>query len=577
MIRPTKPDPPMELPAQTIEAHSAWNPGIAPTLPRALRPLETIFRPENTRVTESEVADLHDLTGLPEEELAWFRPARLVLHEVIVRVTADIAVAEGEVEEQFGRNFRAIAQAILDRAIAPRMPVIESACELATREIEAAAGRILDDTLFAPPADTVRRSGFWASLLGRGAPAAFPAQPRDSESAIVASFRERASQASDPLERTVYRSLHRVLSAMEVRRGRIVRDRELLLRIASRHAGNAWGSQCVAESVGPLFDAAVAREGFVLVPNREKSILISLKGASASGKSSLRPMIKQLMREQGIEPDGYATISPDVWRRLLLDYDSLGPHYKHAGQMTGRELMVIDGKLDRTIRRKAQRDGAIPHLLVDRFRFDSFESEKVARVLHDTYARYVDTLIMYFVVTPPEETVERGWLRALERGRYKAVEDFLGHSVEAYSGMPKILFKWLANPRPEFRFFFLDNRVPKGTFPMTIAYGTQGAMTVIDPVAFVDIERYQKINIHATSAAGVYPDPEAMQVENNLGFLAACIRKIPRVEFVQGREGAALARADHGCLERFSPSGDFALRNAESLRVLDALADKIAP
>ena len=140
MIRPTKPDPPMELPAQTIEAHSAWNPGIAPTLPRALRPLETIFRPENTRVTESEVADLHDLTGLPEEELAWFRPARLVLHEVIVRVTADIAVAEGEVEEQFGRNFRAIAQAILDRAIAPRMPVIESACELATREIEAAGG-----------------------------------------------------------------------------------------------------------------------------------------------------------------------------------------------------------------------------------------------------------------------------------------------------------------------------------------------------------------------------------------------------------------------------------------------------
>jgi hypothetical protein len=280
------------------------------------------------------------------------------------------------------------------------------------------------------------------------------------------------------------------------------------------------------------------------------------------------------MREQGIEPDGYATISPDVWRRLLLDYESLGPHYKHAGQMTGRELMVIDGKLDRYIRQKARRDGAIPHLLVDRFRFDSFESEKVARVLHDTYARYVDTMIMYFVVTPPEETVERGWQRALERGRYKAVEDFLGHSVEAYSGMPKVLFKWLSNPRPEYRFFFLDNRVPKGTFPKTIAYGTQGTMTVVDPLALVDIERYQKINIHATTAAGVYPDAEAMRIENNLDFLRDCIRKIPRVEFVQGSEGRPLACADHGRLERFATSDDFALRNGESLRALDLLAEK---
>ena len=235
MIRPTKPDPPMELPAQTIEAHSAWNPGIAPTLPRALRPLETIFRPENTRVTESEVADLHDLTGLPEEELAWFRPARLVLHEVIVRVTADIAVAEGEVEEQFGRNFRAIAHAILDRGIAPQMPGLESACERAQQDVEATVGRILDDTLFAPPADPVRRPGFWAGLLGRGAPVAPPAPPGDREAAIVASFRDLASQATSALERTVYRSLHRVLSAMEVRRGRIVRDRDLLLRIVSRH------------------------------------------------------------------------------------------------------------------------------------------------------------------------------------------------------------------------------------------------------------------------------------------------------------------------------------------------------
>ncbi|MDV7399474.1 hypothetical protein RZS08_49130, partial [Arthrospira platensis SPKY1] len=117
---------------------------------------------------------------------------------------------------------------------------------------------------------------------------------------------------------------------------------------------------------------AIEREGYPRVPIRAAPVLISLKGPSAAGKSSIRPMVKRLMHDNGIEPDGYATISPDVWRRLLLDYASLGEAYKYAGHLTSRELMVIDAKLDRYIRDKANRLNAIPHLLVDRFRFDSF-------------------------------------------------------------------------------------------------------------------------------------------------------------------------------------------------------------
>ena len=60
------------------------------------------------------------------------------------------------------------------------------------------------------------------------------------------------------------------------------------------------------------------------MPTRAAPVLISLKGPSAAGKSSIRPMVKRLMHDSGIEPDAYATISPDVWRRLLLDYDALG-------------------------------------------------------------------------------------------------------------------------------------------------------------------------------------------------------------------------------------------------------------
>lgn len=556
------------------DGNSAWNPGVGTGIPSSFRSLETIFRPENVFSSLDQVEELAGLTGLPHEQLTVFRPTRLALHEVIIRVTADIAVAEGEEEEVFGRNFRRIAATIRDDYVAPQTAAIEDVYADLRRNTEPLVRQILAATLFPPPAPPAPRS--WFSRFGKAkTPPASSESAGEREQRIIAAYKAAGLATDDPLPRAVFRSLYRVLGAIAVKRGRVGADQELLARLVSEHVCNSYGSQLVGHEIAPLVETAIEREGYTRIPNRTAPILISLKGASAAGKSSLRPMLKQLMREQGIEPDGYATISPDVWRRLLLDYESLGPAYKYAGHLTSRELMVIDGKLDRYIRSKANRDRAIPHFLVDRFRFDSFSSDQVARVLHDTYAKYVDTMYMYFIVTPPEETVERGWQRALERGRYKAVEDFLGHSIEAYTGMPKILFKWLAYRRPDYRYFFLDNRVPKGSFPKTIAFGNQTEMTIVDPVAMIDIERYQKIDIHAGSPAAVYPPPPVMAAARNCGFLKECIRRIAVVRFVD-RAGTAYLLARNGVFEVLDAATlDRQLHDAEIAAVIAEIAPRL--
>lgn len=243
---------------------------------------------------------------------------------------------------------------------------------------------------------------------------------------------------------------------------------------------------------------------------------------------------------------GYAIISPDIWRRLLLDYGTLGEAYKYAGRLTSHEVLIIDAKLDHYIRDKTERLGAIPHILVDRFRFDSFSSESISKVLHSTYVRYVDTMHMYFVVTPPHATVERGWERGLRTGRYKAIEDYLDHSVEAYVGMPKILFKWLAYDSPLFKYEFLDNSVPKGTYPETIAFGTQNEITIVDCSGFINIERYQKINIRAKTPQEVYPAGLLSSVKGNVGFLRQCVKKIPNVNFIDRATGSRYVEVRNG-------------------------------
>ena len=58
--------------------------------------------------------------------------------------------------------------------------------------------------------------------------------------------------------------------------------------------------------------------------------------------------------------------------------------------------------------------------------------------------------------------VERAWKRGLEFGRYKAVDDTLAHSVEAYTGMPNVFFTWVRRSDKRIRFEFLDNTVPFG-------------------------------------------------------------------------------------------------------------------
>ncbi len=554
---------------------SAWDPGLESDLPREYRELETIYRPENTSTRISDVDEYSEMTGLSPEDLVVFKPARLVLHELIVRITADIVVLEGEEEEDLGKNFRRIARRILSDYLGPHMAEIEQAYAELRDRVQALIQRELSESLFKTEKTTP--SGKRFSLSGLfGAKKPLPTvqeSVHDKEIRVVSAYKEQGLAAEDPVVKAMFKALYRVLGSMMAKRGYIGSDRQLLTKLVCDQVCNRYGSTLIGEKITPYVEEAIEREGYHRIPNSDMPILISLKGASAAGKSSLRPMLRRMRGELGIEPDGYGTISPDIWRRLLLDYDSLGEAYKYAGRLSSNEVIIIDSKLDHYFRDKANRNRSIPHLVVDRFRFDSFISEKVARILHGTYVKYVDTMYMYFIVTPPEATVERGWQRGLERGRFKAVEDFLDHSVEAYVGMPKILFKWLAYDRPLFKYEFLDNDVPRGTYPKTIAYGTQNEINIIDPLALIDIERYQKININAKSPEEVYPETSQLSVENNIGFLRQCIKRIPHVNFVDRDSNSIYARVNNGVFEVVD-EGSFAsaIEDEEIEKVFFAIA-----
>ncbi|MGB6354004.1 MAG: hypothetical protein WBF21_08515, partial [Steroidobacteraceae bacterium] len=360
----------------------------------------------------------------------------------------------------------------------------------------------------------------------------------------IADCERLAASSEDSRQKVAYRALARVMSALFATQGHAWGSRELIASAATDMACNDYGSSAVGQAIEPLLLSAARSEGYHLLPRQERPIVINTKGPSASGKSTLRPMQKRLAGDIGARWIDFALISPDIWRKQLLDYGELGAAYKYAGAFTADELQIVDQKLDRYMARKQQR-GEMTHLLIDRFRFDSFapDSDEAGSNL---LTRFGQTVYLFFMITPPELLVERAWKRGLEFGRYKAVDDTLAHAVEAYSGIPDVFFTWVRRSDKSIRFEFLDNTVPFGDRPRTVAFGDNHTFNVLSVKGTLDIERYGRINVDAANPELLYADRRLLAAEHNTGFLRRCMQGFRTVNFADQATGRVYLHIQSG-------------------------------
>lgn len=551
-----------------------WNPGLLSELPKRYLHLSTVFRPENVATSPAEAYELRDYCGIPAHELVAYRPERLLVHEVLIRVTADLAVYAGRKTEDLGINSRRMVAAIVDNHIHQHMDVFRALFAQTQADVEKAVHRELDASLFRRAAPEPVKAGpsIWSRLFGSQAaqePVDAPAgEPTAQLGETLAAWLDRIEASDDELDNACLGALHRVVSGIASKHGRVVGDASLIAKIATNLVMNEYGSAALGQALEPHFWDAVKAQGYRRLPVQNKPVVMNTKGASASGKSTMRPYQHDLAERIGVPWDDFAVISPDIWRKYLLDYDTLGEAFKYAGMMTGHELDLVDRKLDRYMARKAAA-GDMSHLLIDRFRFDSFVPESDADEPVRLLTRFGDLVYMFFMITPPEETVVRAWHRGLMIGRYKAVDDLLAHNIEAYSGMPELFFTWTLRTDKRVHCEFLDNTVPLGSRPRTIAYGWNGELNVLDVKAMIDIDRFRKVNVRAGAPDEVYP-PGAMAADGNTDFLQKCSRLLPVINFADQRTGRIFAKMKQGTWEWLDEAG-----LAEALRHAD-VADGLA-
>ena len=556
--------------AEAGEVHGPWNPGIESVLPAEFMGLATVFSAENVTSGITELKELASFCGLPLKRLSAFTPARLALHEVLVRVMADLQVPDGDRYEDLGINFRAMTARIMTGYVEPEFVAITALFE----RVKADAGDFLDRVQDHAPgaAGTApARAGLFSAFRRGEGRAARP--PENADVARIDGWRRKAQEAGRPFERACCQALVAAAEAVFAVHGRLLHDRRLTTEVALRLFCNDYGSRAVGERLAPLLARAAAAEGFRPLPRQSSPVVMNVKGASASGKSTLRPLQKKLAREVGVAWEDFALISPDIWRKYLLDYNSLGRARKYAGTLTAAEVGIIDRKLDRYMSDK-DRLGALPHLLIDRFRFDSFapDEEDGSRLL----TRFGSDVFMFFMITPPEATVERAWKRGEQFGRYKAVDDLLAHNVEAYSGIPGLFFTWVLRQDKCVHFEFLDNGVAEGERPRTVAYGLNGRMNILDLTCFLDIDRYRHVNVDAHTREAIYARPASRCAAKDPAFLKQCLRRLPAVVFAEQRTGQVWAHVAGGRLRYWDRDVyESAVRDGDSRAAFEGVAGSL--
>ena len=534
---------------EDIEGSGPWNPGISSELPTQLRPLVTLLRPENTRTSLASALELQKLTALPLGELVALRPERLLLHELLVRVTADFSVPDGSRIEDLGINFREIVRLLLARYLAPNMPALMVAFEQTRSELT----QLIQTGLAEVAGGTRPRWDLNHIATCQSRAATYLATTNLAATRLAATHLATTSHAAthlatptptpappQALQAVAYRSLAQVMSALFAVHGQPWGTRELIVSLATDLACNTHGSEVLGQMIEPLLQQAAREQGYGLLPPQPHPVVINTKGPSASGKSTLRPLQKRLAAAIGVPWSDFALISPDIWRKQLLDYASLGKAYKYAGALTSDELQIVDQKLDRYMALK-QRRGTMSHLLIDRFRFDSFAADS-DQAGSNLLTRFGHSVYLFFMITPPEQLVERAWNRGLEVGRYKAVDDTLAHSVEAYAGMPNVFFTWIRRSDKRIHFEFLDNSVRLGALPRTVAFGSNNTIHVLDVSRLLDIERFGRVNIEARTAGSLYVDRSRLEPRYNLGFLKQCIGGFREVIFAEQASGRIYLR-----------------------------------
>lgn len=157
---------------------------------------------------------------------------------------------------------------------------------------------LLASEVFTESDSNIRVLGKLARLLGARPTKA--AQPTKTENALRLAYQWKDERNED-VPSASRRALGRVLGSIVATRGALLVDRDVISKIAEGMVLNRLGSAAVGKRVEELFEQAVRAERYRKLPRQSAPVFLNTKGASASGKSTIRPRQRRMAESLGLD------------------------------------------------------------------------------------------------------------------------------------------------------------------------------------------------------------------------------------------------------------------------------------
>jgi len=141
----------------------------------------TLYRPANSSVDYQRAMELADYCGLKAAELIAFSVERLLIHELLVRVTSDLSVPDGPNYEDLGINLRSMVSTIYQRHILPELGNLQSQYDLRLDDARGFVKQQLDEQLFTRDKEVskTKKHSFLARLFGSNPKSRKSSSPSD--------------------------------------------------------------------------------------------------------------------------------------------------------------------------------------------------------------------------------------------------------------------------------------------------------------------------------------------------------------------------------------------------------------
>ena len=270
-------------------AEGPWNPGLSSTIPERLMSRVTLYDSKNSTVSWDEARSLSDVTGVKPQAMATFRPERLAMHNVLIRVSGELHVPDGPNYADLGINLRGMAAEIFDGHIEPVLDSIAADYAQLCRKAEVYIASELHSAVLARHhSNSIPRTALLGWLRSSRKPRPMVEQSPDQRALDYVNEHWIDEYPDGDLNLQCRCALARTLSAILSHRGSLLVDKNIIIRIATNLVANAAGSELVGRLVAPFFDQAVAALGYYRLPSQTDPVVLNAKGASAAGKSSIR-------------------------------------------------------------------------------------------------------------------------------------------------------------------------------------------------------------------------------------------------------------------------------------------------